>query len=272
MDWTCTDSDRRLSDYLERLTTPEETAGFSAHLATCADCAALVERVSGTVRLLRATEAPGVPPYLFNKIVNATSGASQGARGWRRWIRPAAIAWQPQFAMGAITIAASFLIVFHAAGSSRSSQNFATLNPLNLLRAANRQMHITYAHTAKFVSDMRLVYEIQSRLEPDQDQQETERPSAAPAQTPGSNPKPESQPKSEVMPHQNNVAAIRRHSLYASFDAGRPTLLSAGHDFSRAVISSRTDTDLAAEAFPFSVTEGPSETPDDFQSVTRSHS
>jgi anti-sigma factor RsiW len=213
MDWNCTESDKRLSDYLERLTSPEETAAFSAHIEHCADCAALVARVGGTIQLLRATEAVEVPPQLFSRIISATSGASQ-SRGWRRWIRPAVIAWQPQFAMGAITVAASFLIIFHAASASRNPQNFATLNPLNLFRAANRQAHLTYAHTAKFVSDMRLVYEIESRLEPDQDQ-EPGPAVAPPAQAPSSNSQPESQPKSEATPHPSAIRT-RVRGLYAS--------------------------------------------------------
>lgn len=214
MDWNCTESDKRLSDYLERLTSPEETEAFGAHMKECANCTALVARVGATVQLLRATEPVDVPPQLFARIINATSGASPSARGWRHWIRPAAIAWQPQFAMGAITVAASFLIIFHAASASRNPQNLATLNPINLYRAADRQVHLTYAHTAKFVSDMRLVYEIESRLEPDQDQ--TPSPAVAPpAQGPGSSSQPESQPKSEATPRPN---AIRTHArgVYAS--------------------------------------------------------
>lgn len=210
MNWDCIDSDRRLSDYLEGLTTPDETAAFDAHLKSCAECSAMVARVGGTVRLLQSTPAVDVPPHLFGKIIGATSGTREPARGWRRWFRPAAASWQPQFAMGAITIAASFLIVFHAANSSRHPENFETLNPLNLVRAADRQAHLAYAHTAKFVNDMRLVYEIEARLEPDQSD-ETQPP--APPEQQNSN--PESQPKSEVAPH-HFTRAIRSRGYFAS--------------------------------------------------------
>src|SRR5580704_7856893 len=115
MEWNCVETDKRLSDYLERQMTPELTAAMNAHLEDCPDCAALVARVGGVMKMMHAAPAPEVPPYLFNKIVAATSGKQPAEKGWRGWLRPAAIAWQPQFAMGAITIAASFLIVFHAA-------------------------------------------------------------------------------------------------------------------------------------------------------------
>ncbi len=210
MNWDCIDSDRRLSDYLEGLTTPEETAAFDAHCKTCAECSALVARVNGTVRMLQSMPAADVPPQLFAKIVAATSGARDTARGWRRWFRPVATAWQPQFAMGAITIAASFLIIFHAANSSHHPENFETLNPLNLVRAADRQAHLAYAHTAKFVNDMRLVYEIEARFEPDQS--DATQPFTPPAQQ---NANPESQPKSEVTPH-HFTRSIRARGYYAA--------------------------------------------------------
>lgn len=211
MNWDCAESDKRLSDYLEGLTTAEETAAFKAHVEHCANCTALVARVGATIQMLRATPAVDVPPQLFRKIIGATSGAP--ARGWRRWIQPARIAWQPQFAMGAITIAASFLIIFNAANSSQA-QGFAALNPVNLFRAADRTVHLTYAHTAKFVNDMRLVYEIESRLNMDQNQD-----SQPATQTPspqGTNPEqPDSQPKSEAAPSRS-TKFFRARSFYAS--------------------------------------------------------
>jgi Putative zinc-finger len=213
MNWDCTESDKRLSDYLEGLTSAEETAAFKAHIEHCANCAALVGRVGGTIRMLRATPAVDVPPQLFRNIIGATSGAP--ARGWRRWIQPTKVAWQPQFAMGAITIAASFLIIFHAANSSRT-QAFAALNPMNLFRAADRTVHVTYAHTAKFVNDMRLVYEIESRL--DMDQGQDSQPAAqspAPQQNQNPDSQPESQPKSQAAPRRTS-RFFRGRSYYAS--------------------------------------------------------
>jgi hypothetical protein len=162
--------------------------------------------------MLRAAPAVDVPPQLFRNIIAATSGAP--ARGWRRWIQPARIAWQPQFAMGAITIAASFLIVFHAASSSRT-QGLAALNPMNFFRAADRTVHLTYAHTAKFVNDMRLVYEIESRF--DTDQQDPQPATQPPAQQQNQNhgSQPEAQPKSQAAP--SSISRFFRvRSFYAS--------------------------------------------------------
>jgi hypothetical protein len=58
------------------------------------------------------------------------------------------------------------------------------------VRTANRQAHLTYARGAKFVNDLRVVYEIQSRLGSQPE------PQSAP-QPPTQNP----QDKSQTNPH-----------------------------------------------------------------------
>ncbi len=161
MNWNCAQTEERLSDFLDRLLKPEETAAFSAHAVGCASCTKLVAQVGGLVTRMQQAPQLEVPPQLARKILGATLGARQqkqpspGLFGWLSLI------WQPRFAMGIVTVAASFLIVFHAAASQEAK---STLNPLNLLRGANRQIHLTYARGEKFVNNLRVVYEIQSRL------------------------------------------------------------------------------------------------------------
>ena len=43
----------------------------------------------------------------------------------------------------------------------------ADLSPATVMRTANRQAHLTFAKSAKFVNDLRVVYEIQTRLQPE---------------------------------------------------------------------------------------------------------
>jgi hypothetical protein len=163
MDWNCTLTEERLSDFLDGTLLPEEAAAFSAHSAACADCTKLRAQVAGLVTRIQQAPALAEPAHLQRKILDATLGpqkqeaASRGPLGWLSFI------WQPRFAMGIVTVAASFAIVFHAAASQSARGN---LNPLNLLRGANRQIHLTYARGARFVNNLRVVYEIQSRLSP----------------------------------------------------------------------------------------------------------
>jgi len=196
MDWNCTNSEGRLSDYLDGQLTAEEAAAFSAHAATCARCTELLEQVGGLVRRMRQLEEVPEPPQLVQKILDATLGPRTQKQSWKRWFTWAPILWQPRFAMGALTVAASFVIVFHTTGITPAKLKKADLSPTSLFRSANRQVHLTYARGAKFVNDLRVVYEIQSRLQPEQEP--TSSPVSAPSpDQPSHAPSPKPQEKSE---------------------------------------------------------------------------
>jgi hypothetical protein len=206
MDWNCTRTEERLSDFLEGALAPEEAAAFTAHHAECADCAKLVAQVGGLLSRMQSVPEVAEPPQLQRKILDATLGprkqkpASQGLLGWLPFI------WQPRFAMGIVTVAASVVIVFHAAASEGGKAN---LNPVNLLRDANRQIHLTYAHGAKFVNNLRVVYELQSRLstQPESMSEPVTPPATRPSiePQPGQQQLPSHEPheKSQTIPHSN---------------------------------------------------------------------
>jgi hypothetical protein len=223
MNWTCEQTDEQLSDYLEQLLSPAESAAFVEHAKTCSYCALLAERVAAAMQMMHATPAPEPPVHLASKIIGATLGPSPAVAQaaapkqpwWQRWFGVEGILWQPQFAMGAVTVVASFFIVFHASAKSQGVSGVAALNPSIVFRQADRQVHLAYAHTAKFVNDQRLVYEIESRLEPQSEPavfvpQQQER-------TPNS--QPGSQPRSEQKSRPGNTSAQTRN-LYAALVPG----------------------------------------------------
>jgi hypothetical protein len=199
MDWNCTLTEERLSDFLEGTLLREEAAAFSAHSAGCADCTKLVAQVSELVSRMQEAPLVQAPPLLAGRILEATLGPRKQdsvSPGWFGWLQAI---WQPRFAMGIVTVAASFVIVFHVASSSASS---ASLNPMNLLRDANRQVHLTYARGAKFVNDLRVVYEIQSRLssQPESMSEPISVPTTKPSNEP-QQPSNEPREKSQTIPH-----------------------------------------------------------------------
>jgi DNA-binding phage protein len=227
MDWNCTLTEERLSDFLEGALSPEEAAAFSAHAAGCANCTKLVAQVSGLVNRMQDVPQVAEPAQLQRKILDATLGprkqkpATQGLFGWL----PAL--WQPRFAMGIVTVAASFVIVFHAASASASR---TSLNPLNLVRGANRQVHLTYARGAKFVNDLRVVYEIQSRLssQPESMSEPISVPTAKPSGEPQpgqTTPQPSNDPreKSQTVPHTSRRGAHSIAELAMILPTGIPT-------------------------------------------------
>jgi hypothetical protein len=56
------------------------------------------------------------------------------------------------------------MVLLSASGFSWRKPKIADLSPVNLYRNADRQAHLVYARGSKFISDLRVVYEIQSRL------------------------------------------------------------------------------------------------------------
>jgi len=202
MDWNCAFTEERLSEYLDGKLTPEEAAAFSAHAAGCASCAQLAEQVGGIVSRIQKLEMLEEPPQLAAKILEATLGPRKQSEGVQRWFGWAAMLWRPRFTMGLATVAACCILVFYVGGVKPSRLKKADLSPANFLHTANRQAHLTYARSVKFVNDLRVVYEIQSKLQPEPESAPASTPAPTPqqennSQTPNTNP----QQKSQTEPH-----------------------------------------------------------------------
>jgi anti-sigma factor RsiW len=169
MNWTCEHIELRLSDYLDLALHPNDRRAFDAHVNSCPQCTALVSSVSRLVTRMHIMEEIDPPPQLVNAILDKTLGPRQTAPGWLGafgWIRALASA---RFAYGALSLAATVMIVLTASGFSWRKPKLADLSPVNIYRNVDRQGHLVYARGTKFVSDLRVVYEIQSRLRQDSD-------------------------------------------------------------------------------------------------------
>lgn len=198
MDWNCTQIEERLSDFIDGLMAPDQAAAFSAHVRGCANCAPLVSQVGGLVSRMKALEAVVEPPRLVVKILDATLGPRPEKLSWKRWFSWTPAIFTPRFAMGAATVAILLVVVLRSVGVTPGKIKRADLSPTNVVRSANRQAHLAYARTAKFVNDLRVVYEIQSALQRTQDQAPSVAPQPAPqnereSEPPSSNPQEKSQ-------------------------------------------------------------------------------
>jgi hypothetical protein len=188
MDWNCTLTEERLSNYLDGKLSPAEAAAFSAHTAGCAKCTQTVAMVSGLVDRMHKMEMLEEPPHLVAKILDTTLGPRAQKQGWKRWFDWVPILWQPRFTMGLATVAALLIVISYTAGLTPAKLKKADFSPTNVFRSANRQAHLTYARGAKFVNDLRVVYEIQSKLQPEPESVPAENPTPAPNQEHNSQP------------------------------------------------------------------------------------
>lgn len=200
MIWSCDQIEARLSDYLENSLTADERSGFEAHAQTCGRCAPLLPEVSHLVNQLHAMEQLPAPPRLFYSILDKTIGPRQSSTGWRALFGWAGGLANVQFAYGALPVIATLAIFFAASGFSWRHPNLADVRPMKLYRSANSQAHLIYAQGTKFVNNLRVVHEIQSRLRQDET---PERNSPEPAPQ---NPSPHSDGSRPASPRQQNHA------------------------------------------------------------------
>src|SRR2546430_7869066 len=160
MNWTCEQTEARLSDYLDGLLHPAEQAAFDLHVNSCARCTPLVAGVSRLLGTLRTLAQVEPPPQLFDSILTATLGPQSWRRA-KRWLRGLQ---SPRFVYSAVSVAATFIVMLMASGFSFRKPKLADLAPATIYRKANSHAHVVYAQSVKFVSDLRVVYEIQTRL------------------------------------------------------------------------------------------------------------
>src|SRR5712671_3175062 len=160
MNWTCEQTEARLSDYLDGLLQPAEQSAFNLHVNTCERCAPLVAGVARTLGSLYALEQVELPEELEDAILTATVGAPSW-RNLRRWLHSLQ---SPRFVYSLASVAATIVVILTASGFSFTKPKLADLAPATIYHKTNSAAHLAYGHAVKVVTDLRVVYEIQTRL------------------------------------------------------------------------------------------------------------
>jgi anti-sigma factor RsiW len=206
MNWTCEHTEARLSDYLDGLLHPAEQAAFDLHVNTCGRCTPLVAGVSHVLGTLHTLAQVEPPPQLFDSILTATLGPQSWRRA-KRWLRGLQ---SPRFVYSAVSVAATLVVILTASGFSFSKPKLADLHPAAIYRNADIQAHRVYAHSVKFVSDLRVVYEIQTRLN-ESGQNPTTREQTIPQNSPNKQPGSTDNTNPSAPKQQNRADEIGRN-------------------------------------------------------------
>ena len=188
MTWTCDLIEARLSDYLEGLLQGPERAAFEAHANSCADCAPLVASVRSLVGEMRSMEELETPPRLVYAILDKTLGPRETVTGWQGFLNAIRGLATPKFAYGGASVMATLIIILGASGFSLRKPKLADLQPAAIYHKADQKAHLAFARSVKYVSDLRVVYEIQSRLRQDENNLQTPEemlPKSSPEKNPG---------------------------------------------------------------------------------------
>jgi hypothetical protein len=151
------------SDFLEGLLEPALMREVEAHLSDCPSCREMVADVRHALELCHAAPELEPAPWLVSKIMRATVGERKPSLADRlvAYLRPVL---QPRLAYGIAMAVFSFSIIVNAAGINLRHMTVEDLNPRTWFFRVSRAGHLYYARVEKFYYDLRVVYEIESRL------------------------------------------------------------------------------------------------------------
>ena len=184
---TCAEFEILLCDYLDETLDASLRRDVEEHQARCASCAEFARDVSGAVAFIGRAAEVEPPPELLTKITFEipTGGATRkGIRAWLTgWMQPLL---QPKFAMGMAMTILSFSMLGRLAGIEVRQLKPSDLHPANVWAAVDNRVHRTWERAVKYYENLRLVYEVQTRLQEWTGQEEEDRKGPAGEETPAS--------------------------------------------------------------------------------------
>ena len=169
----CTEFDALLSEALDQSLTGQKLESFQAHARVCSVCGPLFAEAEAGKHWLDSLEEMEAPANLVHNILVATSGQEHvRASGrlvpsvsWKKtlseWVTPfLGVVRQPRFAMSFGMAFFSLSAALSVAGVKVSDLRQVDLRPT----AVKRTYYETSGRVVKYYENIRLVYEIESRV------------------------------------------------------------------------------------------------------------
>ena len=170
---TCADFEILLCDYVDGTLDAARRSELEAHQRQCSVCAEFARDVTGAMSFLDRVPEVEVPPELMSKIafqIPAENAANTGFRAWvLSWLHPFI---QPRFAMGMAMTILSFSMLGRFAGIEVRQLKPSDLHPVKVWSAVDDRAHRAWGRALKYYENLRLVYEVQTRLQEWSDQDE----------------------------------------------------------------------------------------------------
>jgi Putative zinc-finger len=162
----CFEIQNHLSDYVDDRLSEAVQEAVRAHLNECESCSILLLEMQYTLRLCKDYPELEPPPALLEKILAQTTGQYKFL-SWRDYLRELVrpLFASPRFATGTLLAAISLSVVFNGLGVNLSSMSLSDLTPRNLVEKVDRVINIAYDNGLRRLNDLKILYQIQSRLE-----------------------------------------------------------------------------------------------------------
>ncbi len=189
----CSAFETLLADYIDGALPAGERIALEEHAATCPGCAEFLRDVTGAVHFLERVPDIAPPPELITRIAyQAPVGRLRDplerpgflSRFALKWLQPLL---QPKLAMGMAMTILSFAMLEKCTGIQVQHIQPADLNPIRIWDGVEDKAMRARDRAVKYYENIRLVYEIQSRLKDMEAQQEAPKqpPSKRPANQSG---------------------------------------------------------------------------------------
>jgi anti-sigma factor RsiW len=161
----CEQAEILLCDYLDGALETARRTEFESHLQSCGACAAMRRDVEAALGFMAAAAPVEVPDQLTTRILfhlPAAPKAPEKTPWWRRWFAPVL---QPRLVMGMAMTILSFSMIGRLVGFEPRQLTLSDLEPARVWAAIDWKAHRTWDRAVKYYDNLRLVYDIQTRLE-----------------------------------------------------------------------------------------------------------
>ncbi|HEX3681541.1 MAG TPA: zf-HC2 domain-containing protein [Bryobacteraceae bacterium] len=174
----CSEFETLLADRMDGCLSTAQQAELEQHASVCPACSEFMSDVAAAIRFLKGAEEIAPPPELITRIAyQAPMGRLRHplekpgilSRFAQRWLQPLL---QPKLAMGMAMTILSFAMLEKCTGIQVQHIQPADLNPVRVWDGVEDKVMRTKDRAVKYYENIRLVYEIQSRLKEMQAQQE----------------------------------------------------------------------------------------------------
>ena len=166
----CAEFESTLADYMDGTLGATERATVELHAATCVACREFMAEVGGAITILRRVEEVEPPAELITRIAYQTPqgktreemdlpGFWAGLRA--KWLEPLL---QPRLAMGMAMTVLSFSMLARCTGVPVQHLSAADLSPAHVVSNLEDRVLRTKDRVVKNYENLRVVYEIEARL------------------------------------------------------------------------------------------------------------
>ena len=226
---TCAEFDALLTDALDGVLSLPSQRRFEAHRRQCPTCGPLFHETAAGMNWLSSLEEVEPPANLMHNILAATTMQTAAAApavpkvSWKRRFSEVfadalipfrALIAQPRMAMTGAMAVFSVSLTLNLAGVKLSDLRHIDLRPSAIKEQATMKYYETTSRVVKYYENIRLVYEVESRL------QELKRATSTaeePPQRPPERKKDETHKQDNKEPRQNYYSMERRNVQLAKW-------------------------------------------------------